>query len=387
MRTTCIGGGPAGLTFAILAGTAGHQVTVIERQQPAESFGWGVVFWDDLIRQLHRHDATLARRIMSEAYTWHDQVVSIDDRPPVAIPSHGYSMRRRRLLELLRTRAREVGVRIVTAQYVRDLGYGDDDLLIASDGVGSGVRAQHPEFGTRVQHRRNRYIWLGTDKEFDSFTFPFVSTPAGWLWAHAYGFEPGSSTFIVETAPETWRALGFDRMDGEASARRLQKLFAGPLDGARLQPQEALRHRPAWSQFLQVTNRRWTYGRIALMGDAAHTTHFTIGSGTRLAMEDAMVLADSLAAHGEIGPALAAYEQTRQAAIADAQRAAARSADWYERVERYVVRDTADFARLMDDRRSPVMGRMPVGLYLGLTGLAHRVPVVETSVRRLVSLF
>lgn len=198
--------GPAGLTFAILAGAAGHQVTVIERQQPAESFGWGVVFWDDLVRRLAQHDAALAATLMEHAYTWHDQVVTVDDEPPVAIPSHGYSMRRQLLLEVLRARAEEVGVRIVTDSYGRDADRAPHDLLIASDGVNSALRGQHREFGTRIRRRRNRYIWLGADREFDSFTFPFVSTGAGWLWAHAYGFAPGQSTFIVETSPRPGRA-------------------------------------------------------------------------------------------------------------------------------------------------------------------------------------
>lgn len=387
MRTTCVGGGPAGLTFAILAGAAGHEVTVIERQQPADSFGWGVVFWDDLTRQIEHQDPGLADLLRQHAYTWHDQVVTVDDTEPVRIPSFGYSMRRRRLLELLRSRAEQIGVRIVADRFAGDPAAIPADLVVAADGVNSEIRTRLGQFGTRVTLRRNRYIWLGTEREFDAFTFPFVSTPAGWLWAHAYGFEPGLSTFIVETTPETWTALGLDRLDGEASARRLEDLFAAHLDGASLQPQESLRHRPPWAQFTQVRNRRWRAGRIALMGDAAHTTHFTIGSGTRLAMEDALTLASALASHGEIESALTAYEADRRAALRNAQRAAARSADWFERLPRYIDRPPAEFARLMDDRRSPVMGRLPVDAYLQLTRLAGRVPAVESSVRRVVSRF
>ncbi|HEU5485962.1 MAG TPA: FAD-dependent monooxygenase, partial [Microlunatus sp.] len=361
MRTTCVGGGPAGLTFAIMAGRAGHEVTVIERQQPSASFGWGVVFWDDLLRDVERHDPRLAASLREHAYTWHDQVVTVGDHAPVSIPSHGYSMRRRQLLELLRDRAEHVGVRIVDDRFTGDPETLDADLVVAADGVSSGVRNRVPEFGTRLRLRRNRYVWFGADREFDSFTFPFVQTSGGWLWAHAYGFEPGMSTFIVETTPETWTALGFDRLDGEDAARRLEEVFAGSLGGARLHPQDSLRHRPPWAQFTEVTNQRWCAGRVALMGDAAHTTHFTIGSGTRLAMEDALCLADSLAGRPTLEAALAAYETERRAALAGAQRAAARSADWYERAPRYLGRTPQEVARLMDDRRSPVMGRLPVG--------------------------
>ena len=387
MRITCIGGGPAGLTFAILAASAGHDATVIERQSPDASFGWGVVFWNDLLGQLERHDEALAATMRDHAYTWRDQVVVVDDHEPVRIASSGYSMRRRTLLELLRRRAHQVGVRLVDDHFVGDPGAVAADLVIASDGVGSDIRSRLPGFGTQRTVRRNRYLWLGAEREFESFTFPFVATPA-WLWAHAYGFAPGLSTFIVETTPQTWAALGFDRLDGDAAARRLEELFAGSLDGARLHPQQSLRQRQPWAQFVQVTNRRWHVGRVALMGDAAHTTHFTIGSGTRLAMEDAMCLADALAGQPRVEAALSTYESTRRAAIADAQQAAARSADWYERAPRYLRnRSPHDVARLMDDRRSPVMGRLPVSLYLSLTRLAGRVPAVESTARRLVSHF
>lgn len=387
MRATCIGGGPAGLTFAILARAAGHEVTVFERQQPSDSFGWGVVFPLGLLRQVDQHDPVLAEMMREHAYTWIDQVVVLEGHDPARLPSSGYSMRRQVLLELLRARARDVGVQLVAEEFDGDPLALPSELVVACDGVNSGIRTRLGGFGTQLKIRRNRYIWLGTDREFDSFTFPFVSTPAGWLWAHAYGFERGTSTFIVETTPETWTGLGLDQLDGEASALRLEMIFAGPLDGAQLRPQESLRHRPPWHQFSQVTNRRWHQGRVALMGDAAHTTHFTIGSGTRLAMEDALALAEALSVHDSIPAALVTYESARRSAIRDAQRSAARSADWYERVPRYIDRTPAEFARLMDDRRSPVMGRMPVELYLQLTRVAGRMPAVEGSVRRLVSRF
>jgi anthraniloyl-CoA monooxygenase len=386
MRIRCVGGGPAGLFFAILARSVGHEVTVYEQVQPAESFGWGVVFWDGLLRQLDAHDPETGRLVREHAYTWTDQVVVVDGREPVRIPSFGYSMRRRLMLELLRSRATDVGVQIEAGRVTdADAVARGADLVIASDGVNSTLRRQQAGFGTQITRLWNKYIWLGSDKEFDSFTFPFVSTHAGWVWGHAYGFDEGASTFVVEMAPETWSGLGFDRMGPEATMAELEHLFAAWLEGHRLRPQAGTRDRTPWNEFLVVRNRRWHAGNLALMGDAAHTTHFTIGSGTRLAMEDAITLSRALATEATQEAALKAYETTRQRQLRSVQREAMRSAHWYEQVPRYIGAPAIDFARMMDDRRSPVMPHLPVGLYLGLTRTANKVPGVAQPLRRLVS--
>jgi anthraniloyl-CoA monooxygenase len=386
MRIRCVGGGPAGLLFAILARANDHEVTVYEQAQPAESFGWGVVFWDGLLRQLDEHDAEIGRLVREHAYTWNDQVVAVDGREPVRIPSFGYSMRRRLMLELLRSRAAEVGVRIEAGRVTDvDAVSGGADLVLASDGVNSTLRRQQAGFGTRVTRLRNKYIWLGSDKEFDSFTFPFVWTDAGWVWAHAYGFDEGASTFVVEMAPKTWSGLGFDRLGPEPTMAALEQLFATSLEGHRLHPQAGTGDRTPWNEFLVVRNRHWHVGNQVLMGDAAHTTHFTIGSGTRLAMEDAMTLSRALATEPTQEAALETYETTRQRQLRNVQREALRSARWYEDVPRYIGASDADFARMMDDRRSPVMPHLPVGVYLSLTRTANRVPGVAQPLRRLVS--
>jgi anthraniloyl-CoA monooxygenase len=389
LSITCVGGGPAGLLFAILARAGGHHVTVVEQQEPDQSFGWGVVFWDNLLRQLDDADPVTAGLVREHAYTWHDQVVIVDGRAPVTVPSYGYSLRRRRLLELLRSRAAAVGARIEERRVsgLEDVSAGAD-LVIASDGVHSTLRSQQQAaFGTRLSRLRNHYIWLGSDREFDSFTFPFVPTAAGWIWAHAYGFDTAASTFVVETSPETWAGLGFDRMDPTETVAALERHFADVLDGARLYPPAGTQDRTPWNRFLRVRNRRWSVGNLALMGDAAHTTHFTIGSGTRLAMEDAIVLASALAREPSVPAALAAYEDIRQRQLRGVQRDALRSARWYENVPRYLGRSDADFARMMDDRRSPVMGALPVGAYLKLTRTANAMPAVAEPLRRLVSRF
>ncbi|HWJ54388.1 MAG TPA: FAD-dependent monooxygenase [Propionibacteriaceae bacterium] len=382
----CVGGGPAGLMFAILARSVGHDVTVYEQVQPEESFGWGVVFWDGLLRQLDAHDAETGRLVREHAYTWTDQVVVVDGRDPVRIPSFGYSMRRRLLLELLRSRATEVGVHIEEGRVTdADAVARGADLVIASDGVKSTLRQQQAGFGTRTRRLRNKYIWLGSDQEFGSFTFPFVRTHSGWVWGHAYGFDKGASTFVVEMEPETWTGLGFDRMSPEATMTELEHLFEDSLEGHRLFPPVGTKDRTPWTEFVVVRNRRWHVGNLVLMGDAAHTTHYTIGSGTRLAMEDAMTLSTALAAEPSQPAALAAYEATRQRQLREVQREAMRSARWYENVPRYIGASEVEFATLMDDRRSPVMARLPVGVYLGLTRTANKVPGVAEPLRRLVS--
>lgn len=384
MKITCVGGGPAGLMVAILARRAGHDVTVLEQRPPAESFGWGVVFWEGLLEALDRHDPQTARAIRAEAYRWDDQVVTMPGVEDVRLPSYGYSMGRRRMLELLGTLADQAGVRLVRESFTGDPDRLEADLVVAGDGVNSGLRTRG-DFGTRLVRRRNMFLWLGTDKEFTSFTFPFVSTPAGWVWGHAYGYAAGASTFVVETTPETWSGLGFAGLGPAATLSSLEELFADSLDGHRLQLRASAFQGHPWTEFVEVHNQRWTQGNVALIGDAAHTTHFTIGSGTRLAMEDAMALADALAEHPDLTSALAAYDRTRREHLDGVQRVARRSARWFERVPRYISRPAPEFATLMENRRSPVMAHLPVGAYLRLTGTAASLPMIEAPLRRLLA--
>jgi 2-polyprenyl-6-methoxyphenol hydroxylase-like FAD-dependent oxidoreductase len=383
MNVTCVGGGPAGLMFAILASRAGHRVTVLEQRTPAESFGWGVVFWDSLLKSLDAHDPQTAEVVRREAYRYTDQIVTVRGAD-VRLPSYGYSMGRRRLLEILGSEAERAGATF------RKEGFADDpnslaaDLVVAGDGVNSGLRDRR-SFGSERVRGRNKFIWLGTDKEFTSFTFPFVDTPAGWVWGHAYGYADGASTFVVETTPETWSGLGFATLDGTGTIRRLEQLFAESLDGHHLQLRTSPFDGHPWTEFVEVRNRRWRVGNVALLGDAAHTTHFTIGSGTRLAMEDAMALADALASEPDVDGALRRYDEDRREELRGVQRVARRSARWFERVPRYIDRPAPEFATLMENRRSPVMAHLPVGAYLRLTGTAANLPMIEAPLRRLLS--
>jgi 2-polyprenyl-6-methoxyphenol hydroxylase-like FAD-dependent oxidoreductase len=368
MRIACAGGGPAGLYLAILLKRRdpAHEVTVLERNPAGVTYGWGVVFWDDLLDGLAASDPESAATIAAEAFRWVDQRILVDGQPEARLAGYGFSMRRQRLLDILTRRAMELGVEVRFECEVEELASLDGyDLVVAADGVNSRLRRAHPgSFGTRVDTGRNRYMWLGTTKVFDSFTFAFVRTGAGWIWCHAYGFDATASTFIVECSAETWAGLGFGELGLEESIARLEELFAAQLDGHRLVAQAQDPERAPWLSFRTVTNERWRHGNLVLAGDAAHTTHFTIGSGTKLAIEDAIGLAAALGDHDDLGMALDAYERDRKASLLLLQREARNSARWFESLPRYIDLGSEQFATLLHQRRSQLLTRMsPSGYY------------------------
>jgi anthraniloyl-CoA monooxygenase len=385
-KVTCVGGGPAGLYFAILAKRIDpdQAVTVIEKGPEGTTYGWGVVFWDGLLEDLERTDPETARQVRESAFRWSDLVVRVDGTPAVNEPGHGYSMRRQTLLSILHERARALEVELVFGREIEDVSeLADSDLVVASDGVNSRLRQRRADhFGTRVVRGGNKYIWLGTSKVFDSFTFPFVHTQAGPIWAHAYGFDSENSTFIVEASLDTWRGLGFDGLSPEESMSLLEGIFEASLDGHTLSPQAGTRDITPWLEFQTVTNRSWHHGNLALMGDAAHTTHFTIGSGTRLALEDAIGLATLLREHADIPSALTAYGRQRSGEVIEAQRTARNSAHWFENVPRYLRYGTPELAELMSRRRSSFLRRMPPALYLWLIHAGSRAPALSGLARR-----
>jgi anthraniloyl-CoA monooxygenase len=368
MRIACVGGGPAGLYLAILMKRRDprHEVTVLERNPAGVTYGWGVVFWDDLLEGLAANDSPTAATIAAEAFRWTGQRILVDGQPEAGLDGYGFSMRRQRLLDILTGRARELGVEVRFEHEVGDPAQLDGhDLVVAADGVNSRLRRARPDsFGTRIDTGRNRYMWLGTTKVFDSFTFAFVPTGAGWIWCHAYGFDATASTFIVECSPETWAGLGFGQLGLPESIARLEELFAAQLDGHRLVAQGPDRERAPWLSFRTVTNERWRHGNLVLAGDAAHTTHFTIGSGTKLAIEDAIGLAGALGADDDLETALAAYERDRKASLLLLQREARNSARWFETLPRYIDLGSDRFAALLHQRRSQLLTRMsPSGYY------------------------
>lgn len=380
MRIVCIGGGPAGLYFAISAKLrdAGHDITVIERDPPGATYGWGVVYWDDLLDILFRNDPDSAWAVRAESVLWQEQRVILRSEQTAYLPGYGFSVGRAALLDILGQRAAELGIDLQYRREVEDLTeVADADLVVICDGANSRTRTRHGEgFGARVNLGGNPYIWLGTDKVFDSFTFAFEHTSAGWIWFHAYPSTAGTSTCIVECTQRTWQGLGFDSLSSEDSIRLLEKIFEHALDGHALISQS--RSEPArWLRFTHVTNRTWYHNNLVLVGDAAHTTHFTLGSGTRLAMIDAVMLAQSLYHHDEPSAALADYDQRGRAALRQIQAGARTSMAWFERADHYLDRqDAVAFAYSMAGRQ----GAQPPWRYQ--THLATQIPTVRKALRR-----
>ena len=385
MRIACVGGGPAGLHFASLMKqrNRGHTVTVYERNPPGVTYGWGVVLWDETLKDLRGSDPLLARQVEEHAFRWTDQVLDRTGAEPVRAGGHGFSISRRHLLELLTRRARDVGVEVCFEHEVDALqAAAGADLVVAADGAGSRLRQRHAgALGTHVDVGRNRYLWLGSTKVFDAFTFGFAETSAGWIWMHAYGFDPATSTVVVECTPEAWTGLGLDRLDAADSIALLERMFARQLDGHRLIAGDEDGGPPGWLQFRTVTNRVWHAGHTVLAGDAAHTTHFSIGSGTSLALEDAIALADELGRNGELDAALHAYGRRRRAEIARAQAEARLSARFYEAVPRYSSLHPADMMSAMLNRRSPLVHRLPPARYGQLRRISRNVGALRWTRR------
>ncbi|MGH3752813.1 MAG: FAD-dependent monooxygenase [Pseudonocardiaceae bacterium] len=360
MKIVCVGGGPAGLYFAISAKLRNrdHDITVIERNPAGVTYGWGVTFSDDLLDGLYRNDPESAREIFASPASWGDQEVHVRGTQRAHLGGYGYAIGRKYLLDILVKRALELGVDIQFEREVKDLSeLADADVIVACDGANSRVRKLHGEhFQTGAEAGRNKYIWLGTHRMFDSFMFAFEETAAGWIWFYSYPFNADTTTFIVECSPETWKGLGLDELGPDESITLLEGIFAHHLDGYPLMnppPMKAQRDlgKTPWLNFTRITNTVWHHDNIALMGDAAHTTHFSIGSGTTLAMRDAIGLADSLDAHDDLQVALKDYAEKRQAAIADAQSAAVSSTEWFENVPNYIGQPVTQFSYSLWKRR------------------------------------
>jgi anthraniloyl-CoA monooxygenase len=351
MRIACLGGGPAGLYFAIsmkLRDPA-HEIDLFERNRPDDTFGWGVVFSDRTVENLMANDPVSGAVIQGEFAHWDDIEVHIHGET-VRSSGHGFiGIGRKRLLNILQDRARELGVRL---HFEHEAGadldsYAGYDLVIAADGANSRIRTAHEaRFGVDVQVRRNKFFWFGTEKVFEAFTFAFEETEAGWIWAHAYRFDSGLSTFIVEMSPETWHGLELDRMEQPEAIALCERIFGKYLDGHALKSNAAhLKGPEAWLQFRRIICERWSYENLILLGDAAHTAHFSIGSGTKLALEDAIKLAEVLnrpALSREA--ALGEYREERQIEVLKLQNSARNSTEWFETVERYLHFEPIQFA-------------------------------------------
>jgi len=343
MRIACLGGGPAGLYFAIsmkLRDPA-HELHVFERNARGVTFGWGVVFSDQTVANLQANDPISAKTITDRFAHWDD--IEVHHRGEVNRSSgHGFiGIGRKLLLNILAARAEELGV---VLRYSTEFGpelseWADYDLVIAADGVNSRVRDRYADhFGVDIQVRANKFCWLGTTKVFDAFTFAFEETEAGWIWAHAYRFDEGLSTFIVECSEATWRGLSFDSMDQPDAIARCEAIFAKQLGGHALMTNAAHLSGPAtWLNFRRVLCERWAYDKVILLGDSAHTAHFSIGSGTKLALEDAIKLAEVLNRPGlSREAALDEYQAERTVEVLKLQNSARNSTEWFETLDRYL---------------------------------------------------
>jgi len=359
-RVLCIGGGPAGLYFALLmkARQPSLEITVIERNRPFDTFGWGVVLSDQTLANLAAADAPTAKLIGNEFHHWDDIQVFFKGRQ-VRSGGHGFcGIGRKRLLNILQERCLELGVDLVfetdatddqalAAQY-------QADLVIASDGLNSRIRQRYAEvYQPDIDLRQCRFVWLGTHQTFDAFTFAFEQTEHGWFQAHAYQFDDKTSTFIVETPEAVWQAHGLDKMEQPEAIAFCEKLFAKYLGGHTLISNAThLRGSANWIRFPRVVCNHWTHrvevdGRtvpVVLMGDAAHTAHFSIGSGTKLALEDAIDLANEFEGGGDIDHVLEAYEARRSVEVLKIQNAARNSTEWFENVPRYTGMEIEQFA-------------------------------------------
>ncbi|HTS55243.1 MAG TPA: bifunctional salicylyl-CoA 5-hydroxylase/oxidoreductase, partial [Burkholderiales bacterium] len=323
-----------------------HDLTVLERNKPDDTFGWGVVFSDATLDNFRRADAQSHARIVRSFHHWDDIDVFFKGTK-ITSGGHGFcGIARKKLLHILQTRAAQLEVEQVFQTEVADEApFADADLIVAADGVNSVMRRKYAKrFNPDIDVRKCRYIWLGSHQKLEAFTFAFESTPWGWFQLHAYRFDRNTSTFIVETREESWLAAGLDQVDQDGSIAFCEKVFGKYLDGHRLLSNARHLRGSAWLNFNRVLCRRWHHRNIVLIGDAAHTAHFSIGSGTKLAMEDAIALSRTLSEQPEITRALELYQQERSTEALRLQSAARNRMEWFENVARYAHLEPLQFS-------------------------------------------
>ena len=344
MKITVIGGGPGGLYFSILTKKAmPHcQIDIYERNKPDDSFGFGVVFSDETLGEFLKRDMQSYELIRSKFAYWDDIIIARDGES-VNIAGNGFcGCSRKTLLQLLQQRCLEEGVNLHFEQNVDDLSqFADSDIILATDGIGSAIRTQYQkEFGTKIELKKNRFVWLGSTKPLDAFTYFFRSTSHGTIVAHSYQYEEGMSTWIFECSDETWQKNGFEVTNEADTMAKIAEIFKDELDGHPL-----ISNKSHWRQFPHVTNENWHHNNIVLLGDAKATAHYSIGSGTKLAMDSAIGLSDAVIANPtNVKAAFEQYEKTRRNTVEMIQYAAIVSLDWFENIDRHMNHSFQQFA-------------------------------------------
>jgi anthraniloyl-CoA monooxygenase len=344
MKITIIGGGPGGLYFSILTKKAmpNCQIDIYERNKPDNSFGFGVVFSDETLGEFLKRDMQSYELIRSKFAYWDDIIVARDGES-VNIAGNGFcGCSRKTLLQLLQQRCIEEGVNLHFEQNVDDLSqFADSDIILASDGIASAIRTQYQkEFGTKIELKKNRFVWLGSTKPLDAFTYFFRSTPHGTIVAHSYQYEEGMSTWIFECSDETWQKHGFEVTNEQDTMTKIAEIFKDELDGHPL-----ISNKSHWRQFPHVTNQNWYFNNIVLLGDAKATAHYSIGSGTKLAMDCAIGLSDAVIANpNNVQAAFEQYDKTRRNTVEMIQYAAVVSLDWFENMDRHMRHPFQQFA-------------------------------------------
>ena len=344
MKITVIGGGPGGLYFAILTKKAmpDCQIDIYERNKPDDSFGFGVVFSDETLGEFLKRDMQSYELIRSKFAYWDDIIIARDGET-VNIAGNGFcGCSRKTLLQLLQQRCHEEGVNLHFEQNVDDLNqFTDSDIIVACDGIGSQIRTQFQNnFGTKIELKKNRFVWLGSTKPLDAFTYFFRTTPHGTIVAHSYQYEEGMSTWIFECSDATWQKLGFEVTNEEDTISKISEIFKDELDGHSL-----ISNKSHWRQFPHVTNEKWYHNNIVLLGDAKATAHYSIGSGTKLAMDSAIGLSDAVIANQDnIQAAFEHYDKSRRNTVEMIQYAALVSLDWFENMDRNIQHPFYQFA-------------------------------------------
>jgi anthraniloyl-CoA monooxygenase len=344
MKIKIIGGGPAGLYFALLMKkqNPAHRITLMERNAPDDTFGWGVVFSDKTLSYLKETDAESYEQITASFEMW-DNVDVVHRGQKITIRGNRFSgIARIKLLQILQHRCRQLGVdlRFRTEVSERDELAADSDLLVGADGINSAVRQRYSEsFEPRLSVRRNKYIWYGTNQLFHGLTLTFHESRAGVFAAHSYKFNRTTSTFIVECDAETWTSAGFEKMSDEETRAFLAEVFRDDLGGHPL-----LSNNSKWINFVNVRNEHWSHRNVVLLGDALHTAHFSIGSGTKLALEDSIALYKCFQSSEKVEGALREFERVRKPIIEEYQEAARESLIWFENAGNYMHLEPLTFA-------------------------------------------